>query len=70
MQIFKNVATTVWEHMMGVETHWLFGWICNVAGRCLVHGWWSAKWTTDITEGAVNLDEIRATRCKGDDHHS
>jgi hypothetical protein len=28
------------------------------------------KWISDITEGFVDLDEIRDARCKGDDHYS
>jgi hypothetical protein len=36
--------------------------------QCVAGG--AQKWTSDITEGAVDLDEIRDARCKGDDHHS
>jgi hypothetical protein len=28
------------------------------------------KWTSDITEGVVDLDQNRDARCKGDGHHS
>jgi hypothetical protein len=30
----------------------------------------SQKWISDITEGAVDLDQNIDVRCKGDDHHS
>jgi hypothetical protein len=28
------------------------------------------KWTSDLTKGFVDIDEIKNVRCKGDDHHS
>jgi hypothetical protein len=36
--------------------------------QCMAGG--AQKWTRDITEVAVDLDEIRDARCKGDDHYS
>jgi hypothetical protein len=36
--------------------------------QCMAGG--AQKWTSDITEGTVDLDEIRNARCKGDDHHN
>jgi hypothetical protein len=28
------------------------------------------KWISDIIDGAVDLDQNRDARCKGDDHYS
>jgi hypothetical protein len=36
--------------------------------KCMAGG--AQKWTSDITEGVVHLDEIRDARYQGDDHHS
>jgi hypothetical protein len=36
--------------------------------QCMAGG--AQKWTSDITEGAVDLDQNRNARCKGDDHQS
>jgi hypothetical protein len=36
--------------------------------QCMAGG--TQKWTSDITEGAVDLDQNRDARCKGDDHQS
>jgi hypothetical protein len=35
--------------------------------QCMASG--AQKWTSDTTEGSVDIDEIRNARCKGDDHH-
>jgi hypothetical protein len=35
--------------------------------QCVAGG--AQKWTSDITEGFVDLEKIRNARCKGDDHH-
>jgi hypothetical protein len=35
--------------------------------QCMASG--AQKWTSDITEGSVGIDEIKNVRCKGDDHH-
>jgi hypothetical protein len=36
--------------------------------QCMAGG--AQKWTSDITEGALDLDQNRDARCKGHDHQS
>jgi hypothetical protein len=36
--------------------------------QCMANG--TQKWTSDITEGSMDIDEIRNVRCNGDDQHS
>jgi hypothetical protein len=57
MHIFKNVATIVWEHLMGIKTHWRFIWIAVLREDAEYRVGGAQKWTSDITEGVVDLDQ-------------